>query len=127
MEDNKAHTHTHEAHTHTDENGNVITHTHEHETDSAHRHSHSHSPEHQKRIINRLSRAIGHLESVKRMLEDDRDCSEVLIQLMAVNAAIKNTGKAILREHMSHCIIDAMKEGDYSAIEELDKAIEMFM
>ena len=46
-------------------------------------HHHHHSPEHLKAVSNRLARAIGHLESIKRMVEEDRDCSEILIQLMA--------------------------------------------
>ena len=49
-----------------------------------------------KNVINRLSRAIGHLEAVKQMVEQSRDCSEVLIQLAAVKSAINNTGKIIL-------------------------------
>lgn len=52
-------------------------------------HHHHHSPEHLKAVSNRLARAIGHLESIKRMVEEDRDCSEILIQLMAVKAAIQ--------------------------------------
>ena len=61
-----------------------------------HNHHHHHDPEHTKAIANRLSKAIGHLESVKKMVEDDRDCAEVLIQLSAVRSAINNTGKEIL-------------------------------
>ena len=116
-------------HKHVDEHGHEYFHTHTHGSDGTnfHLHSHSHSPEHKKRVTNRLARAIGHLESVKRMVEDDKDCSEILIQLMAVNAALKNTGKVILREHISHCIVDAIKQGDYDAISELEKAIEQFM
>ena len=63
-------------------------------------HSHTHSPEHIKRVSNRLARAIGHLESVKKMVEDNRDCAEVLIQLAAVKNAINNTGKVILKDHL---------------------------
>ena len=54
---------------------------------SSHTHKHHHDPEKMKAIVNRLSKAIGHLESVKRMVEDDRDCSEVLVQLAAVRDA----------------------------------------
>ena len=61
------------------------------------------------------------------MVEDGRDCSEVLIQLAAVKSAINNTGKEILKEHISHCIIDAVKTGDEAAIEELNRAIDQFM
>ena len=68
------------------------------------KHSHSHSHTQTKAVVNRLSRAIGHLESVKRMVEDGRDCTEVLIQLSAVKSAINNTGKLILKDHIEHCI-----------------------
>lgn len=73
------------------------------------------------------SRAIGHLESIKRMVEDGRDCSEVLIQLSAVKSAINNTGKIILQDHIEHCIVDAVEHGDKDAIKELERAIDRFM
>ena len=72
-------------HTHVDENGNVITHCHSGE---GHTHAHPHTHTQTKAVINRLARAIGHLESVKRMVEDGRDCAEVLIQLAAVRSAL---------------------------------------
>ena len=80
-----------------------------------------------KAVLNRLSRAIGHLESIKRMVEDGRDCSEVLIQLSAVKSAINNTGKIILQDHIEHCIVDAVEHGDKDAIKELERAIDRFM
>ena len=88
---------------------------------------HTHSHTHTKSVLNRLSRAIGHLESVKKMIEDGRDCSEVLIQLSAVKAAINNTGKIILKDHIEHCIVDAVEHGDREAIKDLEKAIDSFM
>ena len=69
----------------------------------AHSHGHVHVHENQKAVINRLSRAIDHLEKVKRMVEEGTDCSEVLIQLAAVRSALDNTGKVILKDHMRHC------------------------
>ena len=92
-----------------------------------HSHSHTHTHTHTKAVLNRLSRAIGHLESIRRMVEDGRDCSEVLIQLSAVKAAINNTGKVILQDHIEHCIVDAVESGDKEALEELNKAIDRFM
>ena len=107
----------HEVHSHTLEDGTVVTQS----------HSHTHTPTHTKAVLNRLSRAIGHLESIRRMVEDGRDCSEVLIQLSAVKAAINNTGKVILQDHIEHCIVDAVESGDHEALEELSKAIDRFM
>ena len=80
-----------------------------------------------KNVINRLSRAIGHLEAVKQMVEQGRDCSEVLIQLAAVKSAINNTGKIILKDHLNHCITDAVKNDDCKALEEINKAIDQFV
>ena len=93
----------------------------------AHGHGHYHHHENTKAVLNRLSRAIGHLESIKRMVEDGRDCSEVLIQLSAVKSAINNTGKVILEDHIKHCLVDAIESGDMEAIEELNKAIDRFI
>ncbi|MFZ3129938.1 MAG: metal-sensing transcriptional repressor [Desulfosporosinus sp.] len=90
-------------------------------------HEHKHSHQHTKAVLNRLSRASGHLESVKRMVEDGKDCSEVLIQLSAVIAALNNAGKVILKDHMEHCIVDAVESGDETAIENLSKAIDCFI
>ena len=88
---------------------------------------HGHVHESQKAVVNRLARAIGHLEKVKRMVEDDCDCAEVLIQIAAVRAAIENTGKVILQDHIQHCIVDAVEEGDDQAIASLCAAIDKFM
>ena len=90
-------------------------------------HSHGHVHENQKAVVNRLARAIGHMEKVKRMVEEGYDCSEVLVQLAAVRSAIDNTGKVILQDHMRHCMVDAVSAGDESAIEDLCRAIEKYM
>ena len=88
---------------------------------------HSHVHENQKAVVNRLARAIGHLNKVKRMVEEGYDCGEVLIQLAAVRSAIDNTGKVILNDHIRHCMVDAVQVGDESAIDGLCEAIEKFM
>ena len=101
--------------------------THAHSHTEAHSHSHPHVHESKKNVVNRLARANGHLEKVKRMVEDDCDCAEVLIQIAAVRAAIENTGKVILQDHIQHCIVDAVEEGDDQAIASLCAAIDKFM
>lgn len=93
----------------------------------SHKHGHTHSHAHTKAVINRISRAIGHLEAVKKMVEEGRDCSEVLTQLAAVKSAINNTGKVILQDHIEHCIIEAIENNDEKAIEDLNKAIGRFV
>ena len=102
-------------------------HNHEHDHAHGHSHGHTHTHENTRAVLNRLSRAIGHLQSVKRMVEEGRDCSEVLIQIAAVRSAIDNTGKIILQDHLKHCIIDAAREGDQQAIDDLCQAIDKYM
>ena len=99
----------------------------DHDHSHAHGHGHTHTHENTKAVLNRLSRAIGHLQSVRRMVEDGRDCTDVLVQVAAVRSAIDNTGKVILQDHLKHCIIDAAREGDQQAIDDLCQAIDKYM
>ena len=104
------------------DHGDGVMHCHEH----THEHDHPHTHTQTKAVLNRLSRAIGHLESVKRMIEDGRDCSEVLVQLAAVRSALNSTAKVILKDHLEHCISD----GEANTAEQLsmlNEAIDKFM
>ena len=92
------HNHTH---THVDENGHVYEHSH------GHHHSHAQT----KAVLNRLSRAQGHLDAVRKMVERGEDCAEVLVQLSAVISALN----------------DAVEAGDQEAIQALNDAIDRFM
>ncbi len=130
------HTHTHVApdgtiyeHTHTHEHEEQAHdhHEHDHEHGHSHAHGHAHTHANTKAVLNRLSRAIGHLESIRRMVEEGRDCSEVLIQLSAVKSAINNTGKVILKDHIEHCLVEAVECGDMESIADLTDAIDRFM
>ena len=73
-----------------------------------------------------MSRAIGHMESIKRMFEDGLDCCDILIQIAAVKAAINNIGKIILEDHISHCVVDAIETGDTKVLQDLTSAINIF-
>ena len=110
-------------HTHVLADGTVI--HHDHHAHGTHGHQHSHTQT--KAVLNRMARLIGHLESIKHMIEDGRDCSEVLVQLSAVKSAINNVSKIILKDHMEHCVVDAVRDNDKEAIEQLNKAINQFL
>ena len=99
-------------------------HVHSHPVE--HEHSHSHSHTQTKAVLNRLSRAIGHLESVKRMVEEGRDCTEVLVQLAAVRSALTGTAKVILKDHLEHCMTEAQEDLDNN-LQALNEAIDKFM
>ena len=86
-----------------------------------------HTHEHTKAVLNRMSRAIGHMNAVKKMIEDGRDCSDVLIQLSAIKSEITGVSKVIMKDHIDHCIVDAVKENDEDAIEHLKGAIDKLL
>jgi DNA-binding FrmR family transcriptional regulator len=90
---------------------------------------HSHTDHHpnKKNVVNRLARMIGHLKGIKTMVEDDVDCSEILIQLSAVRSALNNTGKIILNDHINHCLIHAYEEDDTEMIARLNDAVSKFL
>ena len=102
-------------------------HTHGHDGHAHGHHGHTHSHTQTKAVQNRLAKAAGHLEKVRRMVDNDDDCAEVLMQLAAVRAALNNTAKLILQDHIEHCVVDAAASGDMEVIEDLNKAIQRYM
>lgn len=91
------------------------------------KHTHSHSHTQTKAVLNRMARLIGHMEAIKKMIESGRDCSEVLVQLAAVGSALNGVSRVILKDHIEHCIVDAVKDNDKTALENLNKAIDQFI
>ncbi|EYE87921.1 hypothetical protein Q428_10505 [Fervidicella metallireducens AeB] len=85
-----------------------------------------HNHPNNKAVINRLSRISGHVDAIKHMVEDGRDCSEVLIQISAVISALNNTGKVILKDHINHCVKDAINNNDDTVLENLNDAIDKY-
>jgi DNA-binding FrmR family transcriptional regulator len=69
----------------------------------------THKPQHKqtKAIINRLSRIEGHIRSIKTMVQDGRDCSDILIQIAAVRSAVDKVGRVVLEDHLESCLFHA--------------------
>ena len=75
-----------------------------------------------KAVTNRLARAIGHMEYVKRMVEDGRDPSDIVIQLSAVKSAVNATGIMMIEDQIDECL----KSGDQEQVLALLKAMEKY-
>jgi len=88
---------------------------------------HKHQHQDTKKTVDRMSRAIGHMEAIKRMIEEGRDCSDILIQLSAVRSAINSVGKIILQDHINHCVVAAVETGDKKVLEDLTNAVDKFL
>lgn len=91
------------------------------------RHPVSHSEEQKKIILNRISRIIGHLESIKRMVEDNRDADDVLIQLAAVEAGVNSVKRVIIKSHFKYAIDRACNSGDEKDIESVHGLVDKFL
>ena len=101
---------------------------HDHNHSHSHDHNHSHDPQSQKRIINRLSRIEGHIRGIKAMVEEDRPCPEVLIQVAAVRGALDKVARLILDEHLTECVARAANAGDIELeLAELKAALDQFL
>jgi DNA-binding FrmR family transcriptional regulator len=83
--------------------------------------------ERQKSSLNRIARIIGHTISVKHMIEDGRDCSEVLIQLSAVNSALNNLGKELLKGELNEIAQESARTGDQDSLKEMNRLIDTFI
>lgn len=75
-----------------------------------------------KAVLNRIARAVGHMEYVKRMVEDERDPADILIQLSAVKSAINSTGIMMIEDQVDACL----SEGDNEKVRDLLKAMEKY-
>lgn len=107
--------------------------THKHTDDTVHTHEcgHHHTQEEYKKLIHRIAIIIGHTNSIKTMLEEERDCTDILIQISAVQSSLNNLGKQILKSHINQCLIDVNNPSDPEAqqiaIRSLNDAIDKFI
>ena len=82
------------------------------------------SNEEKKKLINRVSRIEGQLKGISKMIEDDRYCGDVLIQISAVENAIQSFGYTLLQSHMKSCVKADIMEGNDGVIEETMELIK---
>lgn len=84
------------------------------------------SQEFQADLQKRLNRAIGQLNGVKDMLDDNRYCGDVLIQLAAAESAIHNVSALLLQDHLETCVVEQVQQGNVEIIEEAMQLIKRF-
>lgn len=80
-----------------------------------------------KDVINRLSRAEGHIKGIKKMVEEGRECDQIIIQISAVRSALNEACKVILNEHIETCVVEDMKKGQSDSMEKLKKALDQYV
>lgn len=71
-----------------------------------------------KQLKNRLSRIVGQLNGIGRMLDENRYCGDILTQVAAVESALQSFGYLILQEHMETCVVEEIQKGNTAVVEE---------
>lgn len=83
------------------------------------RHKHINRDEKSKKLLqNRLNRMIGQLNGIKNMLDDNRYCGDILIQIAAVESALQSFGYMIYKDHMETCVVEEIQKGNLEVVEE---------
>ncbi|MCH3942445.1 MAG: metal-sensing transcriptional repressor [Atopobiaceae bacterium] len=80
----------------------------------------------QKDVTCRLNRAIGQLNGVKSMIDDNRYCGDVLIQLAAAQSAIKAVSTEVLQDHLETCVVERIQAGDTEVVDEVVQLLKRF-
>ena len=84
------------------------------------------SPEEKKLIINRLNRISGQINGITKMIEEDAYCNDVLVQLSAVQNAVKSLSTHVLENHLYMCVTRDLENGDFDTIDELISLFKRF-
>lgn len=80
-----------------------------------------------KDLLNRLSRIEGQVRGIKKMVENDAYCTEILVQVSAVNAALNSFNKVLLANHIRTCVAEDIREGKEETIDELVMTLQKLM
>jgi len=88
----------------------------------------NHSHEHHQSVVNRLARIEGHVRGIKRMVEAETPCPDVLVQIAAVRSALNHVGRIILEDHLKSCMVTAVQQGDFEqAFADLKNSLGQFI
>lgn len=81
-----------------------------------------------KNVLNRLARIKGHIEGIHEMVEADRSCPDVIMQIVAVRSALNRVAQIILKDHAEHCLVEAAGSGNFeSELESFLSALDMVL
>lgn len=84
-------------------------------------------PKEYKDLVNRLSRIEGQVRGVKRMVEEDRYCIDILTQISAIQSALNGFNRVLLNSHIKSCVVNDIKEGKEEVVDELCMTLQKLM
>ena len=80
-----------------------------------------------KDLDNRLAAVEGHIAAIRRMMTEDHECEDILLQLSAAESAIDKVAKIILKEHLNHCVKESIQRGETSSLEQFNRILEKYL
>ena len=80
-----------------------------------------------KDVNNRLATINGHINGIKNMIEEDKGCEDILLQLFAVESSINKLGKLILKNHLNTCVKESIKKGESDILERFNSILERYL
>lgn len=84
------------------------------------------SEEEKKLLTTRMNKVIGQMNGIKKMIQEDRYCDDILIQLSAAEKAIRSVSNLLLESHMHSCLIENIKNGNYDIVDDVIDLIKRF-
>lgn len=79
-----------------------------------------------KNLDVRLASIEGHIRGIRQMVRDNKDCSDILLQMSAVEAAVKKASKELLKNHIEHCVKEGVEAGDMSVLDRLEEVLDKY-
>lgn len=83
---------------------------------------------HTRQVLNRLARIKGHVDAIAKMVEADRPCPDVVLQLVAVRSSLNKVAQIILVDHVEHCLVEASETGEFEGeLKSFRKALDLLI
>ncbi len=92
-----------------------------------HKKTKTRTPEELTRLVNRLSRIEGQVRGIKKMVEEDAYCTDILVQVAAANAALNAFNKELLASHIRTCVAEDIRKGNDEVVDELVTTLQKLM
>ncbi|MEG1778291.1 MAG: metal-sensing transcriptional repressor, partial [Angelakisella sp.] len=78
-------------------------------------------------LDNRLAAAEGHIKAIRRMMTEDHQCEEILLQLSAAESSINKVAKIILKDHLNHCVRESLERGETGALDDFSAILDKYL
>ncbi|HIU99493.1 MAG TPA: metal-sensitive transcriptional regulator [Candidatus Stercoripulliclostridium merdipullorum] len=83
--------------------------------------------EENKALVSRLNRIEGQIRGLSAMVADNKPCEDVLVQILAVEGALRNIGKSMIKNHLNHCVKEGIERGDTDIMDKFNSILEKFL